>query len=227
MPVHHYENFPVASLLLPTRLRGCVEFIYRFARAADDLADEGELPDGRRIELLGEFAEELRRIERGESPRKALFLELARVIHTYRLPLSLFHDLLSAFAQDVTKKRYADFAEVLDYARRSANPVGRLLLALYDAATPQNLAWSDRICTSLQVINFLQDVAIDFAKQRIYLPQDELRRFNITEKQIAAHDTGGGWREFMRFQIERARRMLWEGHPLDARLPGASDSKCA
>ena len=137
-----------------------------------------------------------------------------------RLPLGLFHDLLSAFAQDVTKKRYANFAEVLDYSRRSANPVGRLLLALYGAATPQNLAWSDNICSSLQIINFLQDIAIDYAKGRIYMPQDELARYRVSETQIAAHDTGGAWREFMMFQIERARTMLWRGAPLGRALKG-------
>jgi squalene synthase HpnC len=149
-----------------------------------------------------------------------LFQELRPIIGEYRLPLNLFHDLLSAFAQDVAKKRYANFAEVLDYSRRSANPVGRLLLALYRAATPQNLAWSDDICTSLQIINFLQDIAIDHAKGRIYMPQDELARYRVSEAQIAAHDAGGAWRDFMMFQIERARAMLWRGAPLGRALKG-------
>ena len=142
------------------------------------------------------------------------------MIRQRRLPLGLFHDLLSAFAQDVTKKRYADYTEVLDYCRRSANPVGRLLLVLYGAATPRNNAWSDTICSSLQIINFLQDIAIDYAKGRIYMPQDELARFRVSESQIAARDASGAWRDFMTFQVNRTRRMLWDGAPLGRVLTG-------
>ena len=220
MTISHYENFPVASVLLPARLRRPVELIYRFARAADDFADEGHLPDAERLALLAGFGDELRRIENGADAQTALFRELAPVIAERRLPFSLFHDLLSAFAQDVTKKRYADVTEVLDYCRRSANPVGRLLLVLYGAATPQNNAWSDHICSALQIINFLQDIALDHAAGRIYLPQDELARYRLSEAQIAAHDSGGEWRDFMTFQVERARGMLFEGAALGRVLEG-------
>jgi squalene synthase HpnC len=218
--ISHYENFPVASVLLPARLRRPVELIYRFARAADDFADEGQLPDAERLALLAGFGDELRRIENGEDTQTALFQELAPVIEEWRLPFSLFHDLLSAFAQDVTRKRYADVTEVLDYCRRSANPVGRLLLVLYGAATPQNNAWSDKICSALQIINFLQDIALDYNHGRIYLPQDELARYRLGETQIAAHDAGGEWRDFMTFQVERARRMLFDGAALGRVLEG-------
>ena len=194
--------------------------IYRFARAADDLADEGDVPSRERLDALAEFGRELRRIETGEQPRSALFRELAPVVREHDLPLPLFHDLLSAFAQDVTQKRYVDFNAVLDYSRRSANPVGRLLLALYRKPTPPHLQWSDAICSSLQIINFLQDVAIDYAMGRIYLPQDELARFGVTEQQIAEHDAHGAWPSFMRFQADRARAMLWSGAPLAASLAG-------
>ena len=220
MPVQHYENFPVASLLMPARLREPVELIYRFARTADDYADEGGLSDRERLALLASFGDELRMIERREPSRVALFQELARVINKHRLPLNLFHDLLSAFAQDVTKKRYADLTEVLDYSRRSANPVGRLLLTLYGAENPRNCAYSDNICSGLQIINFLQDIGIDYAHGRIYMPQDDLLRFGVSDAQIAAHDTGGHWREFMTFQVNRARRMLWDGAPLGRVLTG-------
>jgi len=220
MSIHHYENFPVASVLLPARVRKPVELIYRFARAADDFADEGRLPDRERLASLASFGDELRMIERGERSRVALFQELALTIKEHRLPLNLFHDLLSAFAQDVGKKRYADYSELLDYCQRSANPVGRLLLVLYGAATPQNMKWSDNICSSLQIINFLQDVAIDYAKGRIYMPQDELERFRVSEDQLGAGDISGGWRDFMTFQVNRTRRMLWDGATLGRVLPG-------
>ncbi len=220
MAVDHYENFPVASILLPARLRRPIALIYRFAREADDFADEGDIPDGQRLAQLAAFTRELERIERCEAPGIPWFGELATAIHEYALPIELFHDLLSAFAQDVTRKRYANYTEVLDYCRRSANPVGRLLLVLYGVATEPNLRQSDAICSSLQLINFWQDVAIDWQKNRVYFPQEEMQQYGITEAQIAAADTRGAWREFMAFQVNRARVLLQSGKPLGNTLKG-------
>ncbi len=220
MALNHYENFPVASVLLPERLRRPVELIYAFARQADDFADEGDLAPEQRLRKLAEFSSELDRIERGQTPRLPLFADLVPVITAYRLPVGLFRDLISAFSQDVTKSRYADFGEVMDYCRRSANPVGRLLLHLYQATEARNLTCSDAICSSLQLINFLQDVEIDLHKNRIYLPQDEMARCGVTEAQIAERANGAPWQALMMFQIERARSMLMAGAPLARRLPG-------
>lgn len=220
MGVNHYENFPVASLLLPPRFRHPVEQIYRFAREADDFADEGTATPARRIAALGEFRAELDRIERGERPRLALFEELERVVREYRLPLELFRDLLDAFTQDVTKGRYANYAEVLDYCRRSANPIGRLLLHLFEDATGDNLRWSDAICSALQLINFWQDVAVDYAKNRIYLPQDEMSKHGVTERHVAGQLCDRNWAALMSFQVERARALLQSGAPLGRALPG-------
>jgi squalene synthase HpnC len=136
------------------------------------------------------------------------------------LPLQLFRDLLSAFAQDVTQGRYTDYSAVLDYCRRSANPVGRLLLVLYGAATEQNQLWSDAICSSLQLINFWQDVDIDYRKNRIYFPLDEMAKHGVTENQIAAKEVNGRWRALMQFQIERTRQFLRSGAPLGRVLKG-------
>lgn len=220
MPVDHYENFPVASILLPRHLRRPVELIYAFARQADDFADEGNLADGERLRLLESFRTELRGIEAGAPCSKPLFNDLAVIIRAHRLPISAFFDLLDAFSQDVVKKRYANFSEVLEYCRRSANPVGRLLLHLYGQATPQNLAYSDKICSSLQIINFLQDIEIDFRKNRIYMSQDEMARFGIDEDAIARKDSSGSWQAFIQFQIDRARTMLESGAPLGRVLKG-------
>jgi squalene synthase HpnC len=220
MAVNHYENFPVASVLLPQRLRRPVELIYSFARQADDFADEGDVPPEQRLHRLAEFSTELDRIERGEPARLPLFADLVPVITAHRLPVGLFRDLLSAFSQDVTKNRYATFGEVMDYCRRSANPVGRLLLHLYQATEARNLACSDAVCSSLQLINFLQDVEIDLRNNRIYLPQDEMAEYGVTEVQIANRANSTAWQALMMFQIERARRMLLTGAPLARRLPG-------
>ncbi|NMG75121.1 squalene synthase HpnC [Aromatoleum diolicum] len=224
MPVDHYENFPVASLLLPARLREPVEAIYAFARSADDIADEGDAPALIRLARLNDYRNELNAIERGDVPRDAslapIFARLGRNISAHRLPLQYFRDLLDAFSQDVGKTRYADFAELGDYCRRSANPVGRLLLHLYDATTPDNMRRSDLICTSLQLINFWQDVAIDWQKHRIYLPADDMARFGVGEAHLDARNCDNAWRALMDFQVKRARAMMLEGAPLARRLPG-------
>lgn len=220
MPVDHYENFPVASVLLPPRLRRPIEAIYRFARGADDIADEGVATDQERLEGLARYREEIERIERGERSASAAFAELGAVIQEWNLPTPLFRDLLDAFAQDVIKKRYADFAELLDYCRRSANPVGRLLLHLVGCTKPDDMRRSDAICSALQLINFWQDVAVDWKKDRVYLPQDDLARFGVSEEQIAAENSDKKWAALLRFQVERARAMMLDGAPLVHRLPG-------
>ena len=220
MSVEHYENFPVASILLPKRLRRPVEIIYNFARQADDFADEGDLSDAQRLALLDGFRDELARIANQQTPQMPLFHDVASIISTYELPLQLFHDLLDAFSQDVVKKRYANFDELLDYCRRSANPVGRLLLHLYQEATPTNLGYADNICSALQLINFWQDVKKDHAIGRIYLPQDELEQFNVTEQHIAQGQANSEWRDLMRFQTERASDLLNRGTPLGSILAG-------
>lgn len=224
MPVEHYENFPVASLLLPARLRTPVEAIYAFARSADDVADEGDAPAIARLARLHDYQLALEACARGEPIKDAslapLFARLGTAIHTHDLPLQPFRNLLDAFAQDVGKTRYADFTELQDYCRRSADPVGRLMLCLYQAATPDNLRRSDAICTSLQLINFWQDVAVDWQKQRIYLPQDDMARFGVTEDDIAASRCNDAWRALMGFEVQRARRMMLDGAPLARALPG-------
>lgn len=220
MPVDHYENFPVASILLPARLRRPVEAIYRFARGADDIADEGSASDAERLQGLAAYGAELDRIEAGLAPADAAFADLAEVIGRWTLPLRLLRDLLDAFAQDVVQRRYADYPQLLDYCRRSANPVGRLLLHLADRASDDNLRRSDCICTALQLINFWQDIAIDWQKGRVYLPQDDLMRFGIGEAQLEDFRWSTRWQALLDFQTERARALMLEGAPLVHQLPG-------
>ncbi|MEO8102273.1 MAG: squalene synthase HpnC [Betaproteobacteria bacterium] len=223
MPVDHYENFPVASWLLPRHLRQPIEIIYAFARSADDFADEGSLEMSERLALLGGYQRELDLIAGNAASTHPLFVQLATVIRENGLPLQLFRDLLDAFTQDVTKTRYGDFAELMDYCRRSADPIGRLLLHLFRLATPQNLAWSDSICSALQLINHWQDVAVDWRKNvdgRVYLPLDELARFGLDTRDIAAQRDSDAWRRMMAFQCERARVLLNSGRPLGRILPG-------
>ncbi|MHB1301079.1 MAG: squalene synthase HpnC [Burkholderiales bacterium] len=220
MTEKHYENFPVASLALPKSMRKPVSVIYAFARQADDFADEGELNREERIALLNGFRLELERIRSRKEPETALFAELSTVIRQYGLPLQPFHDLLYAFTQDVDRKRYEDFTELIAYCEKSANPVGRLLLILYGVDSERNRFYSDKICSSLQLINFLQDVEIDYAMDRIYLPQDEMMRFGISESDIASRHAGQSWQALMAFQADRARKMMLEGAPLAKIMKG-------
>lgn len=223
MPVDHYENFPVASILLPAPLREPVAAIYGFARSADDFADEGELSPQQRSALLAGYQAELDAIERGQPTQHPVFLRLRPVIERHGLPLQLFRDLLDAFVQDVSKDRYRDCPELMDYCRRSADPVGRLLLHLFGHASAENLSRSDAICSALQLINHWQDVGIDATKGahgRIYLPQDEMARFGVSEDDINRRATSTNFQELLRFQVERARALMLSGASLGWDLPG-------
>ncbi|WP_341678976.1 squalene synthase HpnC [Niveibacterium sp. SC-1] len=220
MPVDHYENFPVASLLVPARLRPAVEALYGFARSADDIADEGDLPADERLAGLDRYRAQLDAIDADTAVRDPVFTRLQSAVRTHALPTAPMRDLLDAFSQDVVKTRYADFAELGDYCRRSANPVGRLMLHLFEVDDVESLRQSDAICTSLQLINFWQDVAIDWAKGRVYLPQDEVAHHGVTEQKIAEARVDEAWRALMQFQVDRARKLLLEGAPLALRLRG-------
>ncbi len=220
MPNSHYENFPVASPLLPSSLRAPVRVIYAFARSADDLADEGDATPAERIAALNGYCAELDRIDAGVMPEAALFVALRDTLLERQLSTQPLRDLLSAFSQDVTKTRYDSFDELRDYCRRSADPVGRIMLALFGEQRSESLVQSDAICSGLQLINFLQDVAIDWQKARIYLPLEDLRRFGVDEAQIADGVSDQRWRDLMQFEVNRARQMMIAGAPLARRLPG-------
>lgn len=217
MGVDHYENFPVASLLLPAPLRTPVQAIYRFARTADDIADEGDAAPADRLAQLAALDAQLDRIAGGQP---CDWPDLAAAVAAHDLPLQLLRDLLSAFAQDVRVKRYADYDALLDYCRRSANPIGRLLLRLFRRDEPALLAHSDAICSGLQLVNFWQDVAIDWRKDRVYLPQVELQRFGIDEVQIGQQRADAQWSALLGAQVARARAMLLSGAPLARALGG-------
>lgn len=217
MGVGHYENFPVASWLLPARLRAPVRAIYRFARTADDIADEGDDAPQVRLAKLAHLAAQLDAIEARHANE---WPDLADAIARHALPVALLRDLLSAFAQDVVVQRYADYDALLDYCRRSANPIGRLLLHLYGRDDPALAAQSDSICTGLQLTNFWQDVALDFAKGRVYVPADELRHFGVDEAAIGAGRVDTAWSALMAAQTARARAMLQSGAPLARALGG-------
>jgi phytoene/squalene synthetase len=237
LPVEHYENFPVASWLLPARMRAPIEAIYGFARGADDVADEGDLPDAVRLAGLDGYLAALDAIEAGRTPPQPRFARLAVAVRDFGLPLPLLRDLIDAFKQDVVKKRYATYAELLDYSRRSANPIGRLVLHVFgqtgdrprlsdgdkrglSPVSELSVERSDEICSALQFVNFWQDVAVDWGKGRVYIPQEDLERHGVGEAQIARAVADEKWAALMAFECDRSRRLLRSGAPLARALPG-------
>jgi hydroxysqualene synthase len=218
----HYENFPVGSVLVPARLRKHFYSIYAFARTADDFADEAyneEHSEQERLDLLEEWREMLRAAHGGRATHP-VFIALAETIARFELPSSLFEDLLTAFAQDVIVRRYQSFDQVLDYCRRSANPIGQLILLLFGHRDPQLHAWSDDICTALQLANHWQDVRVDLEKDRIYLPSEDLEHFCVAEDELRSLRAGEGFRRLMNFEVDRARALFARGKPLCTSVGG-------
>ncbi len=221
--VNHYENFPVASVLCPARLRPPVEAIYRFARTADDIADEGPADASTRLSDLGAFRDDLFAVATGASASSRwpeVFDRLRPVLAQYQLPLNLLNDLLSAFEQDVSKARYADRGELLDYCRRSANPVGRLMLHLYRVGDELALSRSDAICTALQLTNFWQDLGVDAARGRYYVPDEDCKRHGIAAQPLwEGRDTAAS-RAVVTDLVHWTRTLMHSGAPLVHQVQG-------
>ena len=213
----HYENFSVAGWLCPRELRQHFCNVYAYCRWADDLADETNDPR-RSLELLHWWGDELRACYAGDV-RHPVFVALADTIREFALPPEPLTDLLSAFEQDQTTTAYETFAELQDYCRRSADPVGRLVLYLGRACDDDLATLSDAICTGLQLANFWQDVRRDRAKGRVYLPRESLRRFDVDESQLDAPAASPEFKRLLRFEVDRAETFLRTGLPLAARLP--------
>ena len=231
----HYENFPVASFLLPAAMRPHIAAIYAFARAADDFADEGDLPAATRLALLDDWGRRLTSCLNGEAaghatpnPQSpgpnlqadAIFLALSRTIGTLSLPAGLFEDLLSAFRQDVVTTRYETWADVMDYCRRSANPVGRLVLRVAGRADARLDAASDAVCSALQLTNFWQDLERDWRKGRLYVPREDRERFGAPEGDLDARSMSPAWRAVMFEMAERTRALFDEGRAVADGLEG-------
>ncbi|MBI3349001.1 MAG: squalene synthase HpnC [Burkholderiales bacterium] len=221
LSVDHYENFPVASWLCPPSLRPAVVAIYHFARTADDLADEGDSSTAERRQALRDYRADLAATVAGQapSPRWArVFTPLAREMH--RLQPRLLHDLLDAFEQDLAPPRYRDRDHLLDYCRRSANPVGRLLLGLYGVSDAVSLQRSDAICSALQLINFWQDFSRDGPNGRLYVPQADLDRHGVMSEDVLACRDSAAARALIQALCSWARALMLEGAPLALTLPG-------
>lgn len=214
----HYENFPVVTWALPRRLHQHFCNVYAFCRWADDLGDETGDPS-RALELLAWWRDELSACYAG-APRHPVFVALAETIRQFDLPRQPFDDLIAAFEQDQSVREYDTFDHLRDYCRRSADPVGRIVLRLCECDRDETVAWSDCICTGLQLANFWQDVARDKDIGRVYLPREDRRRFCYTDADLAARTTNDQFLSLMRFEVQRAREHLEAGRPLVDAMPG-------
>jgi squalene synthase HpnC len=219
LALSHYENFVVGSLLLPRQLLRHFHSVYAYCRWADDLADETEGGD-QTLELLDWWQDELHACYAGR-PRHPVMIALAETIKQFAIPEAPFLDLLDAFVQDQLVKRYETYAQLLDYCRHSANPVGRLVLYLFRCHDSINGALSDHICTALQLANFWQDLDRDLAIGRVYLPAEDCRQFGYADEDLAARRCTPAFVELLRYQVERTRQMFRQGMPLIERVPPA------
>jgi squalene synthase HpnC len=213
----HYENFPVASLFLPADKRPYIQAIYAFSRAADDIADEPGLTPDERLAELDRWNDMLTQCYQGEATHP-VFIALRETIARQNIPIEPLRDLIAAFRRDVTQSRYETYEDLLSYCRCSANPVGRLVLMIFNQRDEQLCRLSDSICTALQLTNFWQDVYVDLQKDRLYLPREDLVRFGYSEakwKDLIVDDT---FRNLMRFQVERTRELFYEGAELPLRV---------
>ena len=216
---NHYENFPVASFLIPKYYRKDIGIVYWFARTADDIADEGDSGPEKRLNELNKFEEEFNKslVENSNNP---YLNQLSKVIKKRELSPINFLNLLSAFRQDVVKKRYESFNEVLHYCTRSANPVGRILLELYKVKSKEAKLSSDKICTALQLTNFFQDTLIDFKKGKVYYPQDELKMFSVTENMFELKKINPNIKALVKHNVDRTQVLFDEGKILLKYLTG-------
>ena len=209
----HYENFPVASVLVPRDRRPHIYSIYSFARIADDYADEPGLTTAERIDSLTEWEEHLIDAYRGHA-HHPVFIALRETVDRFEMPIELFQNLLRAFRSDVTTHRYENFEEVLAYCENSANPIGRLILLLFNYRSESTLELSDSICTALQLTNFWQDVSVDLQKDRVYIPLDDIREFGYSEEELFQHSFTPAFKDLMCYQVDRTRQLFGEGRPL-------------
>ena len=227
MPITHYENFPVASWLCPRHLRPPIAAIYHFARTADDLADEGDAAPEQRLSDLAAYADDLAAVATGAPPAVRwahVFQPLAAAMRAFALPTTPLADLLSAFEQDVRftrdGRRYADRAELLDYCRRSANPVGQLLLHLYGVHDAHSVALSDDVCSALQLINFWQDLSQDIPRGRHYLPDADCARFGVTPADLQAACQTDNTSKLIAEEAGWARALMQNGSKIVHQVPG-------
>ncbi|MCB0746200.1 MAG: squalene synthase HpnC [Ignavibacteriae bacterium] len=214
----HYENFPVISFFVPKHLRKFIAVVYQFARQADDIADEGNFTEAERLDNLQSYNAELQKSFKGEF-ESDFWKVFNDTIFQNKLSVENFSKLLKAFEQDLSQKKYEDYEDLLQYCQNSANPVGRIILEIYDVRNNDAIKFSDSVCTALQLTNFYQDVKIDLEKGRVYIPQNEIKNFSFSNEQLFNCKPTQEFIELMKFQIERTRKLFFDGRKILPLLP--------
>ena len=216
----HYENFPVATLLFPKKIRNAATILYQFARQCDDIADEGDKSREERLQLLNQYSNEIANLKNEAPKRTPLFLDIEKVMEEYPIKVSLLKKLMRAFKQDVNKKCYLTIDELNNYCDDAANPAGEMILSLFGQNSEKNLRYSNSLCRALALIGIIQDIEEDYAKGRIYLPQDEMKKYKIKADDIQNRDFNHHWIHYKNFWINRVEQLLNEGRPLERELHG-------
>jgi len=210
----HYENFPVATLLYPKKIREAVIIIYQFARTGDDIADEGSFSKKERLENLKIYQINLNKIKKNNLNVDLLFLDIYKIINQYSIPINLLQKFIDAFKQDIINKRYKNFDEFINYSNNAAAPAGQIILGLFRENTKQNIIYSNSICHAFALIGISQDFYEDILKNRLYIPTNEMKRFNLEISDIHDKKFNANWKLFKGFWLQRIELILIQGMPL-------------
>jgi len=216
----HYENFPVATLLYPKKIREAAIILYQFARTADDIADEGSFTKKERLEALQIYQINLNKIKKNNLNTDLLFLDIYKIIHQFKIPINLLQKFIDAFKQDIINIRYKNFEEFIDYSNKAAAPAGQIILGLFGENTKKNIIHSNSICHALALIGISQDFYEDILKDRLYIPTSEMKRFNLEISDIHDKKFNANWKIFKKFWLQRIDRILIQGMPLVSSTKG-------
>ena len=216
----HYENFPVATFLFPKKNRNAATILYLFARTADDIADEGSMKKNQRLILLNNYQENIDKIKNNNSDIPDLFKDIDKIIRNYSIPIKLFESFLIAFKQDVIKNKYKNFNELIGYCNNAASPAGQMILGLFQSNSKENITYSNYICQALALIGMTQDFHEDHLKGRLYIPADEMKKFNLKESDIKNLQFTSDWELFKKFWLSRIELLLNKGAPLETKTHG-------
>ena len=216
----HYENFPVATLLYPKKIREAVVILYQFARTGDDIADEGIFSKEERLENLKIYQSNLNKLKKNNLNVDLLFLDIYKIINQYSIPINLLQKFIYAFKQDIINKRYENFKEFINYSNNAAAPAGQIILGLFREDTKQNIIYSKSICHALALIGISQDFYEDILKDRLYIPTNEMKKFNLEISDIHDKNFNANWKIFKEFWLQRIDRLLKQGQPLISNTKG-------
>ena len=210
----HYENFPVATFLYPRKIRDAATILYQFARTLDDIADEGSLSDEERLKKIEIYQNNLNLLKKNNTNVSPLFIDIYKVMNQYSISTLLFQRFIDAFKQDVIKKRYKDFDEIINYTNKAAAPAGEMILTLFNKNTKENIKYSNSICHALALIGMSQDIHEDILKDRLYIPMSQMKKYKLEIADIHNKKFNNNWKKFKKSWIKLIQKSLLNGLPL-------------